>query len=151
MEPVLLRIKAKYGERLQFLVYGCAQYSHQELGIKGIAWTPDSEVETINTFDIGLMPLPDDEWSKGKCGLKGLSYMACEVATIMSAVGVNTEIIQDGQNGLLARNDEDWFATIAKLIDDTNFRLELAKSGRITVETKYSKSVHTMAFLKLFE
>ncbi len=151
LEPVLLKIKAKYGDKVQFIVYGCTNYKHQALGINGIKWTPDTEVDIINTFDIGLMPLPDDEWSKGKCGLKGLSYMACEVATIMSAVGVNIEIIQHGDNGLLAKNDEAWLDAMTQLIEDSEMRIRLAKAGRVSVEMHYSKNAHADAFVNLFK
>jgi glycosyltransferase involved in cell wall biosynthesis len=151
LEPVLYQLKDKYQDKIRFTVFGSASYTNARLGIQGIKWTAESEVAFINSFDIGLMPLPDDEWSKGKCGLKGLSYMACEVATIMSAVGVNMEIIQDGKNGLLANNAATWLAAIEKLIENEALRLQLAKAGRVTVEAKYSKKVHTAQFLALFK
>ncbi len=85
------------------------------------------------------MPLPDDEWVKGKCGLKGLSYMALEVPTIMSAVGVNTEIIQDGVNGFLASTEEEWVSKISLLIESYELRKKMGFNARKTVEARYSK------------
>ncbi len=151
LEVVLYQLKDKYQDKIKFTVFGSASYSNTRLGIQGIKWTPESEVDVINSFDIGLMPLPNDEWSKGKCGLKGLSYMACEVATIMSAVGVNTEIIKDGHNGLLADNKETWLAAIDQLIVDAPLRQQLAKAGRRTVETQYAKKVYAEQFMALFK
>jgi glycosyltransferase involved in cell wall biosynthesis len=150
IEPVLLQLKEKYKDQIQFVVYGSEAYRHKQLGIQGVKWTAESEVAIINSFDIGLMPLPDDEWSKGKCGLKGLSYMACEVATIMSPVGVNTEIIQHNINGLLANDHSDWLTAISDLIDNESKRLQLAKAGRKAIEDLYSKKSQEKAFLALF-
>ena len=94
------------------------------------AGTPKLKIEDLCEMDIGIMPLPDDEWAKGKCGLKGLQYMALEIPTIMSPVGVNTEIIQDGENGFLAAHEDEWFEKLSKLIDDASLRQRLGKAGR---------------------
>jgi glycosyltransferase involved in cell wall biosynthesis len=150
LEPTLIRLKLKYQNRIRFTVYGSEKYQNEALEIKGIPWSSDSEVDVLNSFDIGLMPLPDDDWSKGKCGLKGLSYMACGVATIMSPVGVNTEIITHGVNGLLASNENDWFNIISLLIDDADQRIRLGMAGRERVESSYSKQSQSQLFLKLF-
>ena len=85
------------------------------------------------------MPLPDDQWVKGKCGLKGLSYMSVEVPTIMTGVGVNTEIIEDGVNGFIANTREEWVNKTLLLIDSFELRRTLGRKGRETVEKYYSK------------
>lgn len=136
--PVLLRLKEKYGNKIEFRVFGVPTYTHKELGIKGIQWTPENEVQHISLFDIGIMPLPNNEWSKGKCGMKGLQYMALEVATVMTAVGANKDIIQDGQNGMLALTDDEWFDRLSQLIDSVDLRVTLGKAGRKTIEQHYS-------------
>jgi len=69
------------------------------------SWSLDREVELFNTCDVGVYPLADDEWSKGKCGFKAIQFMACGVPVVAAAVGVNREIIQDGVNGFLASTD----------------------------------------------
>lgn len=136
--PVLKIIKQKYGEKIKFKVVGDPLYQNNELNIKGVAWSHHTEVDHINEFDIGIMPLPDNEWTKGKCGLKGLSYMACEVVPVMSSVGVNTEIIQHGANGFLADNNEQWVDAISKLIGSEELRQKMGKAARQTVIDKYS-------------
>jgi glycosyltransferase involved in cell wall biosynthesis len=146
--PYLKKLKEKYSDKIRFAVMGDASYEHAELGIKGIAWTAESEVAVLNSFDIGIMPLPDDEWAKGKCGLKGLSYMACEIPTIMSPVGVNTEIIQHGVNGLLAGTDEEWFAALLQLIESEALRKEMGRKARQTVVEKYSVEANKGLYLE---
>jgi len=97
------------------------------------------------------MPLPDDEWAKGKCGLKGLSYMACEVPTIMSPVGVNTEIIQHGKNGFLASTTDEWMACLSQLIENPELRETIGKAGKQTVLEKYSVLSQQQNYLNAFK
>lgn len=101
-------------------------------------WSYEDEVVDIRGFDIGIMPLPDDEWARGKCGLKLLQYMACGVPVVASPVGVNTEIIRDGKNGFLARNEEEWIKKLSLLLRDEESRRQMGKAGRRTVQTRYS-------------
>jgi glycosyltransferase involved in cell wall biosynthesis len=144
-------IKEKYQDKVQIVVKGDASYENKELGIKGVPWTAETEVDLLNTFDIGIMPLPDDEWAQGKCGLKGLSYMACEIPTIMSPVGVNTEIIQHEQNGFLAKTTEEWVACISELIENTELRIQIGKKARQTVVEKYSVEANKHLYLDSFK
>ena len=148
--PVLKKIKDRYGKRVSFKVFGLPNYYSPELETTGIGWTPENEVPVIASFDIGIMPLPDTEWAKGKCGMKGLQYMALEVPTIMSSVGVNTEIIQDGINGYLAKDPEEWIAKLGTLIDSKEKRKEMGVAGRKTVIEKYSVSSQKDRYVTLF-
>ena len=149
--PVLEKLKAKYGNKIAFKVFGIAEYNYAPLGITGIQWTPQNEVEQIASFDIGIMPLPINEWTKGKCGMKGLQYMALEVATVMTAVGVNKDIIEEGANGLLAVTDEDWLQKISLLIDSAELRNRLGKAGRKTIEERFSFQGMRDNYTLLFE
>ena len=97
------------------------------------------------------MPLPDDEWAQGKCGLKGLSYMALEIPTIMSPVGVNSDIIQDGVNGYLAVAEEEWVNKISQLVESAELRMKLGKNARETVIEKYSVESQKDRYLNYFE
>ncbi|MHB8260577.1 MAG: glycosyltransferase family 4 protein [Bacteroidia bacterium] len=146
----LASIKKKY-PKIEIRVVGDEEYINESLSIKGIAWSPDTEVEMINSFSIGIMPLPDDEWAKGKCGLKGLSYMACEIPTIMSPVGVNTEIIQHGKNGFLASTIEEWVTCLSQLIENADMRERIGKAGRQTVLEKYSVLSQQQNYLNAFK
>jgi glycosyltransferase involved in cell wall biosynthesis len=147
---ILKKVKNKYGDKVYFKVMGDDTYENKELNIKGLSWTSETEIDIISSFDIGIMPLPNDQWVKGKCGLKGLSYMALEVPTIMSAIGVNTEIITDGVNGFLATTEEDWINKISILIDSFELRIKIGLNGRKTVEEKYSLQSQKNNYLNSF-
>lgn len=101
-------------------------------------WSPATEIEDISLMDIGIMPTPDDDWSRGKCSLKALQYMAVGIPAICSAVGTNREVIRHGENGLLASTREEWLACFETLIDDAALRRRLGGEARRTVEQKYS-------------
>jgi glycosyltransferase involved in cell wall biosynthesis len=101
-------------------------------------WNYDDEAKDIGTFDIGIMPLADDGWTKGKCGLKVLQYMACGVPVVASPVGVNQEIIRDGENGCLAAKEDEWVDKLTLLLSDEALRRKLGQEGRKTVEDHYS-------------
>ena len=148
--PALRQLKAKYGERVYFKVIGDGSYRNEELGIVGLPWRKDTEIADLSEIEIGLMPLPDTEWAKGKCGLKGLQYMALEITTLMSPVGVNSTIIQDGVNGYLADQPEEWVAKISALIDNEALRLEMGRAGRQTVVDHYSVLSERDHYLALF-
>lgn len=113
-------------------------------------WTEANEIPDLLDFDIGIMPLTDDDWSKGKCGFKALQYMALEIPAVVSPVGVNTSIITDGVNGFLATDDESWYRTLSMLIRDPSLRNRIGKEARKTVEENYSVLSNTSNFLSLF-
>ncbi|MGZ4098340.1 MAG: glycosyltransferase family 4 protein [Bacteroidia bacterium] len=148
--PVLTRINEKYQGKVHFKIIGEKNYFNPLLTIEAIAWSEETEVDQLNSLDIGIMPLENDEWAMGKCGLKGLSYMACEVTAVMSNVGVNREIIEDGVNGFLASNSDEWFEILSHLIENKELRLKLGKAGRQTVIEKYSFLANKNKYLEVF-
>ena len=93
------------------------------------------------------MPLKNNNWEKGKCGLKGLQYMSLNIPTIMSDVGVNSEIIDDGINGFLASSDDEWFHKLSILIDDETLRKKIGNHGRVRVKEKYSLNANKDNYL----
>lgn len=149
--PVLLKIKHKYADRITFKVIVDVEKKFPELGIRTTPWSLVSEIEELNMIDIGIMPLPKDEWAKGKCGFKGLQYMALEIPTLMSPVGVNCEIIQNGVNGFLPTKEEDWIEKISELIESKELRKKIGRAGRETVVENYSVSSQKMNYLNEFK
>ena len=103
-------------------------------------WSEAGEVAEIQACDAGLMPLPDDAWARGKCGLKLLQFMAAGRPVVASPVGVNPRIVRHGENGLLAADAAGWEASLLALARDPALRARLGASGRDTVEREYSLS-----------
>ena len=148
--PALRRIKAKFKDKVYFKIIGDSTYYCNELATQAIGWKMATEIPDLNEIDIGIMPLPDDEWAKGKCGLKGLQYMALEIPSLMSPVGVNSDIIQNGVNGYLPANEDEWIGNLSILIEDSEKRKQVGKKGRETVESKYSVHVWKDKYRELF-
>jgi len=149
--PTLKRINECFPDKLCFRVIVNFPYQAMDIPLEVIQWDKTSEIETLQHFDIGIMPLPDDAWSRGKCGFKGLQYMALEIPTIMSPVGVNSDIIQDGENGFLAGDDKAWFEKISCLIESESLRKSMGAAGRKTVIEKYSKQAWKGEYVRFFQ
>jgi glycosyltransferase involved in cell wall biosynthesis len=137
-EPVLKKIKEKYGKKVCFRVISDVSYKPSGLEIENIKWKKETEIDDLSLIDIGIMPLPDDKFARGKCGFKGLQFMALEIPAVMSPVGVNNDIISNGINGFLPKNDDEWFEVLSKLIESKELRQKTGKEGRRTVIEKYS-------------
>lgn len=116
-----------------------------------IEWSETAETQISSYFDVGIMPLTDDEYQKGKCGCKILQYMAAGLPAIVSPVGINKKLIEHGERGFLAVNEEDWFFAIRKLMLDHILCQKFGSAGRAFVERKYSLRVWLPTLLELFE
>ncbi|MGH2718273.1 MAG: glycosyltransferase family 4 protein [Actinomycetota bacterium] len=123
---------------------------HQER-VRVEPWRAETEIDEVGAFDIGLMPLPDDEWSRGKCGFKALMYMSLGVAPVVAPVGVNTDIVSDGTNGLLASTEDEWVGAVKRLVEDAELRRRLGGAARATVVQRYSGQAWAPRFLEVLE
>jgi len=121
------------------------------LFIRQQGWSLEREVSDFQSCDIGVYPLWDDDWSKGKCGFKAIQFMAVGVPVVASDVGVNKEIIQDGVNGFLAASEQEWSDKLLLLIKDPELRREIGLAGRKTVEERYSLDVNAPKLLRAFQ
>jgi glycosyltransferase involved in cell wall biosynthesis len=104
-------------------------------------WTAGTEAALLQQFDIGIMPLPDAPWERGKCGYKLIQYMASGLPVVASPVGVNREIAVDGDNGFLAADDREWFDALERLVIDPALRERMGARGRRMVEQSYCLQV----------
>lgn len=106
-----------------------------------VPWSEEREVKLIQGFDVGLMPLTDDHWTRGKCGYKLLSYLACGVPGVASDVGPNRQILADGGAGVVVENEQQWREALETLYTEGGTRREMGRVGRQHVEENYSVPV----------
>lgn len=116
-----------------------------------IPWSPETEVEGIGQIDIGLMPLADSPFERGKCGLKAIQYMAVGTPALVSPVGVNRDIVDHGENGYHCNSTDDWVEYAAKLIDDQEMRSEFGVLAARKVRQLYSVESLLPRMMHLFE
>jgi len=114
-------------------------------------WTSEEEEEDLRSFDIGIMPLEDDLWSRGKCALKILQYYGVGLPVVCSPVGINREIVKDGVNGFWARDEKEWEENLGLLIEDRDLRRQMGIQGRSTVEQDYSLEVNAPRLLSVMK
>lgn len=121
----------------------------QGVDIEVLPWSEDNEVEMIQQMDIGIMPLKDGPWEKGKCGYKLIQYMACAVPVIASPVGVNIDIVNGSKSGLLADTLDGWEQSLGHLLSSAETRESLGISGRLSVENHYSVQVQSSSLMRI--
>jgi glycosyltransferase involved in cell wall biosynthesis len=128
-------------ERIRFRIISSCPPVFPGVNLDFRFWSLEGEVADLQGGDIGVMPLPDTEWARGKCGLKLLQYMALGLPAVASPIGVNREIVSDGENGFFASTQEEWRTALIRLCRDVQLRVRIGEAARKTVETKYSLSV----------
>jgi len=109
--------------------------------VKHIPWSLETQEREIALFDIGVMPLPDNKHTEGKCGYKALQYMAAAVPPVVSDVGVNRDIVQHGKSGFVAASTDDFYYAIKTLIEDSELRRRMGTAARKIAEERFSIQV----------
>jgi glycosyltransferase involved in cell wall biosynthesis len=137
--PELVQPLAELGREgpVRFVVVAGKCPPIEGVDVVHLPWNEATEVGIVNTYDVGVMPLFDDEWAKGKCALKLLQYMACGVPVVASPVGANLDVV-DGACGFFADNKEAWLDSLRRLRDDLPLRRSMGERGRTRVENLYS-------------
>ena len=138
-------------DNVEFRAMGALQRDLDEIPGKLIPWNAETETEELTRFDVGIMPLPDTPWERGKCGFKIIQYMAAGLPVIASPVGVNSEIVEHGVNGFLARDTKEWIEYFEILREDSNLRRQMGILGRKKVEEKYSLDVIAPRLIAIFK
>jgi glycosyltransferase involved in cell wall biosynthesis len=116
-----------------------------------LSWREESEIQDLHQFEIGLYPIPANEWSLGKSSLKALTYMAIAIPVVATAYGTNFRVVEDGISGLLVKNEEEWVQRIIELIDDVELRKKIGLAGRKRVEEFFSVNANFSKYLQVFE
>lgn len=124
--------------KASFLAIGAGEAGTQCLPFQPVTWSEATETTEIARFDIGVMPLPDEPFERGKCGYKLIQYMASGIPVIASPVGINANIVEDGVNGFLARSPDDWCKALQTLVADADMRHRMGIAGREKVERIFS-------------
>ena len=149
--PMLQALHDQWGDRIVFRVISDRDLVIPGLPVENLRWSASREVQDLAGIDIGIMPLPDDEWSRGKCGFKGLQYMGMGKAAVLARVGVNRTIVNDGVNGFLAASRKEWLEKLGQLITDADLRQRMGQAARSTVEARYSVSAWRDQYLRHFD
>jgi|TARA_B100000315_G_scaffold255163_1_gene297861 glycosyltransferase involved in cell wall biosynthesis len=136
---------------VQIVTIGAQLIDLCNLNASVIPWSEETEVKDLRNFDVGIMPLPDTPWERGKCGFKLIQYMACSLTVIASPVGVNKEIVDHGVNGFLAGSTEEWIKYLDVLKADPDLRQKMGSAGRKKVEERYSLQVTVPKIEKLLK
>jgi glycosyltransferase involved in cell wall biosynthesis len=148
--PVLQSLEQKYPD-INFLVIADED---PKLPLKHVAflqWNLETEMTDLASIDIGIMPLPDDAWTRGKGGFKALQFMAMEIPAVVSPVGINMEIVTHSEHGFLCSTDQEWFTHLEELILNYSLRREMGRRGRQKVIAHYSVASNAENFLSLFQ
>lgn len=115
------------------------QMTLEHLEVVNIAWSESIEAEALSSSHIGIAPMSEDPWTRGKCALKVIQYMAAGLPVVSSDVGANSDVIVDGVTGILADTPDDWIWAVRKLVESPVLRQEMGDAGRQTAETRYSR------------
>lgn len=147
--PVLAQLEAE-GLDLEFRVISNQPPALPLRSLVFVPWRKDTEIADLLAFHVGLMPLEDDLWAKGKCAFKALQYMALGIPALVSPVGMNTEVVQNDHNGYVCTTAADWEMRLRQLLADSGLRQRLGVAARATVVAHYSVRANTANFLGLF-
>jgi glycosyltransferase involved in cell wall biosynthesis len=141
----------KLNERVPFELHVIGgKFESQTLTVRNLVWSEDNELDLIKEFDIGLMPLVDSQWEKGKCGYKIIQYMGCGVPYVCSGIGVNTLLVENSDAGFIANNEQEWIHHLEKLLLDENLRQKMGCRGIQSAERSYSFQSNYKAYAKIF-
>lgn len=153
LRPLLRTFEKIYERYPKFrLKIVCDQFLDSErVPIIKKQWSSEEEESDLKSFDIGVMPLSNDLWSKGKCGLKILQYQSVGIPVVCTPVGINRDMVEDGVNGFWAQSEEEWTRSILKLMQDDGLRREMGLKGRKTVEKSYSLEINAPRLLNVLK
>jgi glycosyltransferase involved in cell wall biosynthesis len=147
LAPVLQEVSER--QDIRVVMVGSGPVKVPGVPVEVRQWSEETEIEDISLFDVGIMPLEDTPWERGKCGLKLIQYMGCGKPVIASPVGMNAEIVTDQHNGFHAETDEEWIESLIQLADNRELAAEMGDQGRELVADRYSLQVRKSQWVRL--
>jgi glycosyltransferase involved in cell wall biosynthesis len=133
IRPALARMSSLHAAKVVLIGSGAVRWEDVDVEVR--PWSETSEVADLRSCDVGIMPLDDTPWERGKCGYKLIQYMACGLPVVASPVGANCSIVRDGETGYLADTPEAWYRALDRLGMDSLLRQQMGAAGRLRVET----------------
>lgn len=148
--PLMRELCEDSGATFRVVGAGVAAERDRFPAMELVDWEEEQEVEQVRGMDVGIMPLLDLPFHRGKSGYKLIQYMGCALPVVASPVGVNSEIVRDGENGFLAASPDEWRETLARLVADADLRRRMGNAGRALVEEQYSLSAQAPRLIEVF-
>lgn len=146
--PVIKRLEAHYDFIFCVISNKAPDFNLSSLVFK--PWQKESEIADLLSFNIGVMPLEDDPWAKGKCAFKALQYMSLGIPAVVSPVGMNVEVVDSNVNGYVCRTEDEWYSSLERLITDPETRKKMGEAARGKIIKNYSVTANQGNFLQLF-
>jgi glycosyltransferase involved in cell wall biosynthesis len=147
----LKQLAKNYPRKVQFRFLGCKELNPDLPRASVSSFRLETELDDLRSLDIGLMPMPDTAWTRGKCAFKAIQYMAMGIPTVASPVGSTLDLIQHNSNGLLAQSERDWYDALELLVTDYAARQRLSTRGRETILKSYSLQVWAPRLISLID
>lgn len=138
IEDSLRELGKRHGSDVRFMVLSSAPYRSDALDTDFVHWSMEAEQEALRTFDIGVMPLQDDPFSRGKCSFKAILCMSRGLPVVVSPVGANRELIKHGENGFLAATTAEWTEHLSELVVNSQLRARVGTNAVATIEASFS-------------
>lgn len=146
--PVISKLEKDH--EFDFVIISNQAPSYSLSSLRYVKWSKESEIEDLAQIQIGIMPLEPNVWAEGKCGFKALQYMSLGAATVLSPVGANKTIVQNGVNGMLVDTEEEWYQALINLLENPEIRKQYGEAGRSSVQNHYSVNAISKSFRLLF-
>jgi glycosyltransferase involved in cell wall biosynthesis len=150
MRPIFERIGQRYPQTELKIVCDIF-FDCKQIHVVKMTWSLEKEVADLQSFDIGVMPLVDDPWSWGKCGLKILQYQGVGLPVVCTPAGINRDLVEDGVNGFWAMTPAEWEGKLSLLIEDARLREKMGRKGRRRVLEHYTIQACAPRLLSIFE
>jgi glycosyltransferase involved in cell wall biosynthesis len=148
IRPALARLAQRHRSLKVRII--CSQFPDwPEINIERVQWSSATEAQSLASAHLGVMPLTDDAWARGKCAFKLLQYMAAALPCVASPIGANTEAVIDGFNGFYARNTDEWEGSLERLIQSPELRARMGVNGRAHVESRYAMRTYRSSYREL--